>query len=208
MQRKLRLARPVTVEGKYDKIKLSSIVESEIIALNGFGIFKDEKKRQMLKSIADKHGLIVLTDSDGGGLVIRNHLRSLIPKEQMIHIYIPKIEGKEGRKTERSKEGFLGVEGMEKELLFKLLEPYSIENAVENGAKNDIKVHEKRRKVTKTDLFCDGFSGGEGSSSRRKALCEYCSLPDNISPSALLEAINLLYTYDEYKEIINKLKLI
>ena len=191
MNEKLKLVSPVIVEGKYDKIKLSSFIESEIIALNGFGIFKDEKKRQMLKDIASKHGLIVLTDSDGGGLVIRNHLRALIPSDKLTHLYIPKIEGKEKRKEEASKEGLLGVEGMEIELLRSLFEPFLAE-----------KEQKSARKVTKTDLYSDGFVGGEGSSEKRKKLCQKCNLPDNISSKALLEAINLLYDYDRYKEII------
>ncbi len=200
MKSKLTLDRPIVVEGKYDKIKLSSIVESEIIALNGFGIFKDEKKRQMLKAIALKHGLIVLTDSDGGGLVIRNHLRSLIPKECLTHLYIPKIEGKERRKNEPSKEGTLGVEGMETELLIRLLEPFS-----DSKAESDGEGKKASKKITKTDLYLDGLSGGEGSAEKRARLSEMCSLPDNISPSALLEALNLLYTYDEYKEMLKRL---
>ncbi len=201
MKEKLRLVSPIIVEGKYDKIKLSSIVESEIIVLNGFGVFKDEKKRQMLKSIADKHGVIVLTDSDGGGLVLRNHLRAIIQSEKLTHLYIPKLEGKEGRKTEASKEGLLGVEGMDIDLLYSILEPFSIKN----GSKSAQKAPENARKVTKTDLFCDGFLGGEGSAERRKLLAERCSLPDNISSKALLEAINLLYSYDRYKEIVKDL---
>lgn len=201
MSEKLKLVSPIIVEGKYDKIKLSSFIESEIICLNGFGIFKDEKKREMLKGIAEKHGLIVLTDSDGGGLVIRNHLRSFIPSDRLTHLYIPKIEGKEKRKEEGSKEGLLGVEGMDISLLRSILAPF----LVENEPKSADKVSEMSRKVTKTDLFCDGLLGNEGSAERRKKLCEKCSLPDNISSKALLEAINLLYTYDSYKEIINEL---
>ena len=192
MNEKLKLVSPVIVEGKYDKIKLSSFIESEIIALNGFGIFKDEKKRRMLKDVAAKHGLIVLTDSDGGGLVIRNHLRALIPPHQLTHLYIPKIEGKEKRKEEASKEGLLGVEGMNIDLLRSLFEPFLEE-----------KVQKSARKVTKTDLFCDGLLGNEGSAEKRKKFCSKCNLPDNISSKALLEAINLLFGYDRYKEIIN-----
>ena len=194
MKEKLKLVSHVIVEGKYDKIKLSSVSESEIICLNGFGIFKDEKKREMLKNIAKQHGLIVLTDSDGGGLVIRNHLRSLIPADQLTHLYIPKIEGKEKRKEEASKEGLLGVEGMDTELLRSLFEPFLAQKEQKNA-----------RKVTKTDLFCDGLFGGEGSSEKRKKLCSKCNLPDNISSKSLLEAINMLYDYDRYKEIINEI---
>ena len=194
MSEKLKLVSPIIVEGKYDKIKLSSFIESEIICLNGFGIFKDEKKREMLKDIAKKHGLIVLTDSDGGGLVLRNHLRSLIPSEQLTHLYIPRIEGKEKRKEEASKEGLLGVEGLDIALLRALFEPFLVQKTQINA-----------RKVTKTDLFCDGLLGNEGSGDKRKKLCAKCSLPDNISSKALLEAINLLYSYDRYKEIINEI---
>ena len=194
MNAKLKLVSPVIVEGKYDKIKLSSIIESEIICLNGFGIFKDEKKREMLKNIAKERGLIVLTDSDGGGLVIRNHLRSLIPSDQLTHLYIPKIEGKEKRKDEASKEGLLGVEGMDTTLLRSLFEPFLEQKTQKNA-----------RKVTKTDLFCDGLLGNEGSSEKRIKLCKKCSLPDNISTNSLLEAINMLYDYDRYKEIINEI---
>ena len=194
MSEKLKLVSPIIVEGKYDKIKLSSFIESEIICLNGFGIFKDEKKREMLKDIAKKHGLIVLTDSDGGGLVLRNHLRSLIPSEQLTHLYIPQIEGKEKRKEEASKEGLLGVEGMDIALLRALFEPFLVQKTQINA-----------RKVTKTDLFCDGLLGNEGSGDKRKKLCAKCSIPDNISSKALLEAINLLYSYDRYKEIINEI---
>ncbi|MBQ7780173.1 MAG: DUF4093 domain-containing protein [Clostridia bacterium] len=195
MSEKLKLVSPVIVEGKYDKIKLSSIIESEIICLNGFGIFKDEKKREMLKKIANEHGLIVLTDSDGGGLVIRNHLRALIPSHQLTHLYIPKIKGKEKRKDEASKEGLLGVEGMDTSILRELFEPFLVQKTQKNA-----------RKVTKTDLFCDGLLGNSGSVEKRKKLCAKCSLPDNISTNALIEAINLLFGYDRYKEIINEIE--
>ena len=194
MQKKLRLKSPIVVEGKYDKIKLSSIVESQIIVLDGFGVFKDEEKNEMLRRIANDTGLIVLTDSDGGGLVIRNHLRSIIPKDKLIHLYIPEIAGKEKRKEAPSKEGLLGVEGLDTELLTRLLSPFE----EQSGAK-DV------RKVTRNDLYEDGFLGGIGSSEKRKALCRECKLPQNISSSALLQSLELLYSYDEYKEIIKKI---
>ncbi len=194
MSDKLKLDRPVVVEGKYDKIKLSSIIDSQIISTDGFGIFKEKEKAAMLRAIAEKRGLIVLTDSDGGGLVIRNYLRSIIPPDRLTHLYIPEIEGKEKRKAAPSKEGLLGVEGMNIDLLRSLFEPFLAE-----------KVQINARKVTKTDLFCDGLLGSEGSAEKRKKLCVKCSLPDNISSKAFLEAINLLYDYDRYKEIINEI---
>ena len=194
MQKKLMLKSPVVVEGKYDKIKLSSIVESQIIVLDGFGVFKDKEKNEMLRRIANNTGLIVLTDSDGGGLVIRNHLRSIIPKDKLTHLYIPEIAGKEKRKEAPSKEGLLGVEGLDTELLTQLLLPF-----VEGGEVKCV------RRVTRNDLYEDGFLGGDGSSEKRKALCRECKLPQNISSSALLQSLELLYSYDEYKEIIKKI---
>ncbi len=188
---KIKLDRPVVVEGKYDKIKLSSVIDSEIIVTDGFGIFKEEEKTNMLRAIAEKRGLIVLTDSDGGGLVIRNHLRSVIPSDKLTHLYIPEIQGKEKRKKAPSKEGYLGVEGMERELLIKLFEPFTVKKKPKN-----------KRQITSVDLFDDGLKGGKGSSEKRKALCQKAGLPQNISSTALLEAMNLLYTYDEYKEIL------
>lgn len=192
MQDRLRLICPIAVEGKYDKIKLSSVVESDMIVLDGFGIFKNREKSEMLKRIADKKGLIVLTDSDGGGLVIRNRLRSLISSDKLIHLYVPEIKGKERRKSEASKEGLLGVEGMETSLLYELLLPFSSKDnkCVSCG-------------ISKAELYSDGLLGGKDSAKKREALCTICSLPKNLSSNALAEALNLLYSHDEYKKMLD-----
>ena len=192
MSDKLKLDRPIVVEGKYDKIKLSSIIDSQIISTDGFGIFKEKEKAAMLRTIAEKRGLIVLTDSDGGGLVIRNYLRSIIPSNKLTHLYIPEIEGKEKRKAAPSKEGLLGVEGMNIELLFKLFEPFVAEKK------------ENKRSITKTDLYEDGLCGGEGSREKRKVLCKRCGLPSNISTSALIDSLNMMFSYNEYKEMLTE----
>ena len=194
MRKKLRLKSPIVVEGKYDKIKLSSIIDSRIIVLDGFGVFKDNEKHDMLRRIADVSGLIVLTDSDGGGLVIRNHLRSIISPEKLTHLYIPEVAGKERRKESPSKEGLLGVEGIDTDVLYDLLLPFETESV-----QSDI------RRVKRSDLYEDGFMGGAGSSEKRKALCRECRLPQNISSNALVEALELLYSYDEYKKILLKI---
>ena len=194
MRKKLRLKSPIVVEGKYDKIKLSSIIDSRIIVLDGFGVFKDKEKHDMLRRIADVSGLIVLTDSDGGGLVIRNHLRSIISPEKLTHLYIPEVAGKERRKESPSKEGLLGVEGIDTDVLYDLLLPFETESV-----QSDI------RRVKRSDLYEDGFMGGAGSSEKRKALCRECRLPQNISSNALVEALELLYSYDEYKKILLKI---
>lgn len=193
MSDKLKLDRPIVVEGKYDKIKLSSIIDSPIISTDGFGIFKEKEKAEMLRAIAEKHGLIVLTDSDGGGLVIRNYLRSIIPPDKLTHLYIPEIEGKEKRKTAPSKQGLLGVEAMNIELLRKLFEPFAS------------KKNENEKAITKTDLYEDGLCGGNESREKRKQLCKKCGLPTNISTSALIDSLNLMFSYNEYKEMLTEI---
>ena len=194
MADKLILDRPIVVEGKYDKIRLASLIDSEIIVSDGFGIFKAKEKAAMIRRIAAKKGIIVLTDSDGGGLVIRNYFRSILPAEQVVHLYIPEIKGRERRKTEDSKAGLLGVEGMENDLLRELLSPFSVDASAPSA----------RRPITKADLDADGLSGGKDSAVRRERLCVSAGLPRNISASALLEVLNLLYTYEDYQNMAAK----
>lgn len=190
---RIPLDRPVIVEGKYDKNKLSQILDAEIITTEGFGLFKADEKKMLIRRLAAEKGVFVLTDSDSAGLLIRNHLNSILPKHQITHIYIPQIPGREKRKKEDSKEGLLGVEGIDADLLRSLFEPFrSDENPSFRGC----------RKVTKTDFYEDGLSGGAGSTAKRVSLAKKAGLPDNLSANALLEAINMLYSYDEYKELI------
>lgn len=198
--KKLKTDKVIIVEGKYDKIALSSVIDARIIVLDGFGIFKDKEKADLLRKIAEKDQIIVLTDSDGGGLVIRNYIRSIIPKDRIINLYIPEIIGKEKRKENFSKAGFLGVEGMEKQVLTDILKPFATDEIT--SAEGDSK-----KAITRMDLYDDGLLGGEGSSEKRKELCRRLSLPQNISQSSLLEAINLLYGYDEYKKTVNTLRV-
>lgn len=188
---KIKLNIPIAVEGKYDKIKLSSIADAQIITTEGFGVFASKEKAALIRRIAEPRGIIVLTDSDGAGLVIRNYFNSILPKEKLFHIYIPKIEGKEKRKKSPSKEGTLGVEGIDADLLRKLLLPFAADEPTTRG-----------REVTKTDFFADGLSGTDGSAERRRRLCERLALPDNMSANALLAAVNLLCDYDKYKEMV------
>lgn len=197
LKEKLTVDRPVIVEGKYDKIKLESVIQGNIITTDGFGVFRDSEKKALIKRLAAPNGVIVLTDSDGGGLVIRNYLNSILPKNKITHLYIPEIKGREKRKHMDSKEGFLGVEGIECDLLAEIFKPYAAKR------ENSLSQHS----ITKTDLFDDGFSGGNGSSERRKRLCKAAGLPTNISANALLEALNLLYDYDGYKDLIEKINL-
>ena len=190
----LEISRPIIVEGKYDKIKLSRIVKANIITTDGFGIFSKEEKNLLIRRLAEERGVIVLTDSDGAGLVIRNHLKNLLPKEKVVHIYTPQIKGKEKRKNEPSKEGFLGVEGMELDWLIKALEPFADGNVP------------NRMELSKADLYELGLSGRDDSEKRRKALAAALNLPTNLSANALLEAIRILISKEEFENALEKIQ--
>lgn len=186
----LEISKPIIVEGKYDKIKLSRVVKAHIVTTDGFGIFSGAQKTALIRRLAEADGVIVLTDSDGAGLVIRNYLRNILPPDKIIHLYTPRIKGKEKRKNTPSKEGILGVEGMELAWLEKTLSPFA-----DGGAK-------PRMHLTKADLYALGLSGGPNSESRRKELSRILNLPDNLSANALLEAICLLVTQEEFDRAI------
>ena len=188
----IRLDRPVIVEGKYDKLKLSSILDATIITTNGFGIFNDKEKRLLIRRLAEKNGIFVLTDADGAGLVIRNLLRGCVPKEKITNIYIPAVKGKERRKSAPSKEGYLGVEGIDTETLTAIFAPFAVGNSEPT----------ERAKVTKADFYAAGLSGGEGSAEKRQKLAEKLGLPPHMSANALLEAINLLYPRTVYEDTL------
>lgn len=194
---KLRVDIPVAVEGKYDKIKLCSIIDANIVTTDGFGIFSSAEKTALIRRIAEPRGIIVLTDSDGAGLVIRNYFKSILPKNKLIHLYTPEIAGKERRKKAPSKAGFLGVEGMEAEMLRKLFEPFAV------NSDNSYNNFTNKQQVTKADFFEDGLSGGEGSVEKRNRLAAALGLPSGLSANALLAAVNMLCDRDEYSRIVN-----
>lgn len=191
----LVIRRPILVEGRYDKIKLSSLVKANIITTDGFGIFSAAEKASLIRRLAMAHGLIVLTDSDGAGLVIRNYIKNLVPKDKLIHLYIPQVKGRERRKTEASKEGYLGVEGMDADCLRALLAPYADDAEVRLPLS-----------LTKADFYSLGLSGRENSASLRKALTEALALPSNLSADALLAAINMLITEDDFNAALQAAK--
>ena len=195
MQEKLVIPYPVIVEGKYDKIKLSSVIEAQIIPTAGFGVFKNRELSQLLRRLAEKSMLIVLTDSDGGGKVIRSHISSLIPKDRLIQLYTPQIKGKERRKDAPGAQGLLGVEGMDAELLRALFAPYAQGNAAERRGENPL---------SKTDFFLDGLSGGADSKARRAQIARACGLPEDMSANALLDALKMLLTYEEYLALVGR----
>ena len=197
MAERLKIPYPVIVEGRYDKLRLESVIEAHIIPTDGFGIFKKEEKASMLRALAQKTPLILLTDSDGAGKLIRSHLTSVLPPERVIQLYVPRISGKEKRKNEASAEGILGVEGMERKLLYELFTPYANADAVA--------LRMAENPLSKTDFYEDGLTGGEGSREKRDALCSRLGLPTGMTPNALLAALRVLCTYEEYCVLVGRI---
>ena len=199
MENKKKLTLPVIVEGKYDKNTLSQIFDGVIIATGGFSVFNSREKQDFIRKVA-RDGVILLVDSDGGGRQIRSFISRILPPDKVHNLHIPKIGGKEKRKAKPSKSGLIGVEGMEREVLEKLLAPFTDDGTrvTKTGEKN-------ARMITKVDFFNDGLSGGVGSAIKRAALARELSLPEDLSAKAMIEAINLLFDYDTYKSALNSL---
>lgn len=194
----VRIREAIVVEGRYDKNTLSQIVDAPIFETSGFGVFKDKDTLALLRRVAQKRGLIVFTDSDGAGFVIRNYLKSAIPGPYLKHAYIPDIPGKERRKTAPGKEGKLGVEGMTPEVILAAL---SRAGATMDGAQTVT-----TRSVTKQDLMELGLSGGKDSAAKRQILLKRLELPGHMSANAMLQALNLLYDFDELTAIVRNLE--
>ena len=195
MEEKIKLSQAVIVEGKYDKIKLSNILDAFIIETNGFGIFKDKEKLSFIKRLARERGIIILTDSDHAGFMIRNYISSGVPKEQIINVYIPDIFGKEKRKTEPSKEGKLGVEGMSSKVILRALDRAGVTSA-KSLCENP---------VTTVDFYDLGLTGGVGSKAKRKALCSALDLPEFLSVGSLISCINNAMTKEDFYILCNNI---
>ena len=192
---KLNIAYPIIVEGKYDKQRILEVCNATVIATDGFGIFKKSEKLALLRKLAEKTPLIVLTDSDGAGKVIRSHISSAVPKDRLIQLYIPQIKGKEKRKSEPSAEGTLGVEGMERALLYELLLRFESETADRQMTESSL---------SKLDLYEDGLTGADNSADRRDEIAARLGLPLGMSANALLAALKILLTYEEYLELVGR----
>ena len=190
----VKIREAIVVEGRYDKNTLSQIVDAPILETSGFGIFKDKAQLALLRQVAQKRGLIVFTDSDGAGFVIRNHIKSAIDGKYLKHAYIPDIAGKERRKSAPGKEGKLGVEGMTPAIILEALRRAGATIEGERTPSQD--------QITKQDLVALGLSGGKGSSEKRLHLLKKLSLPERMSANAMLQALNLLYTLDELKDLL------
>ena len=190
----VRIREAIVVEGRYDKNTLSQIVDAPILETNGFGIFKDKKQLELLRKVAKARGLIVFTDSDGAGFVIRNHLKSAIDGRFLKHAYIPDIPGKERRKSAPGREGKLGVEGMSREIILEALR--------RAGATIEGEDAPTRNGITKQDLVELGLSGGANSAEKRQKLLRKLDLPEHMSANAMLQALNLLYSAEELRSIL------
>ena len=190
----VKIKEAILVEGRYDKNTLSQIVDAPILETNGFGIFKDKQQMALLRRVAEIRGLIVFTDSDGAGFVIRNHVKSAIPGKYLKHAYIPDIYGKERRKDKAGKEGKLGVEGMRPEIILEALR--------RAGATIEGEDAPAPQAITKQDLMELGLSGGADASAKRLALLKKLGLPEHMSANAMLQALNLLYSPEELKALV------
>ncbi len=190
---KLRIAYPVIVEGKYDRLRLLEVMEGQILTTEGFGVFKQKEKAALFRALAQRSPVIVLTDPDGAGTLIRSHISSMLPKDRIIPLYVPAIRGKEKRKAAPGAAGLLGVEGQERELLRELLAPFAGAGEV------------TREPITKVDFFEDGLTGTAGAAERRNALAALFDLPPDMTPNALLAALSVIATRAEYKAAVEKI---
>lgn len=186
----------IVVEGRYDKNTLSQTVEAVIVTLGGFSVFNDREKLAFLRRLAEKQGLIVLTDSDGAGFVIRNYLKGALPRDKVRQAYIPDVQGKERRKRRPGKEGRLGVEGMRSEVLLEALQRAGATFLDETAEAAD------KERLTKADLFELGLTGGQDSAARRRTLLRQLDLPEHLTANGLLEALNLLYDREELEALL------
>ncbi len=191
----IKIKEAIVVEGKYDKIKVSKLFDTLVITTNGFGIFKDEDKLRMIKDVAKKSGVIILTDSDCAGFVIRNYLKATLPKENVKHAYAPQIQGKEKRKELASKGNLLGVEAIPDDMLI---------NCIHKAMPEEVKM--RSNNISKYDLLCDGLYACENSKEKRKLLLEQLGLPEYINNNDLLKYMNFIFSKKEYDLVVEKIK--
>ncbi len=223
MKRRIKLDIPIIVEGKYDKIRLSNIFDTEIITTEGFGIFKNTEKAEYIKRLAERKGIAVLTDSDAAGTVIRNRIKAILPTADIINVYLPPIFGKEPRKSAPSKEGLVGVEGTPDNVILEAFRKVGItidagtaatDDSAANNAADGLRAGDLprgsasergTRAVTRLDMYNAGLSGHTDSALKRDLLKKKLGLPSSLSQSALLEAINALYSYQEFLDAVEGL---
>ena len=190
-----RIREVIVVEGRYDKNTVSQVVDATVVTLGGFAVFNDKEKLAFLRRLAEKRGLVILTDSDGAGFLLRNYLKGALPKDRVKQAYIPDVKGKERRKRKGGKEGKLGVEGMSPAVLLEALRRCG-------ATFEDAAPPERGEAITKADLYALGLSGGEGSAERRRRLLKRLDLPEHLTANAMLEALNLLFGREELERLL------
>ena len=220
MHEKIQLRETVIVEGRYDKIKLSECISSPIIETGGFRVFKDKEKQSLIRMIAERRGILVMTDVDSAGFVIRNFLKGIVPEEQIYHAYIPTVAGKERRKSEQSKEGILGVEGIDKEALLSAVRQsgaHIIDDSVTAIQRDEFTLNtdiaqefarinaDKAQEITKQDFFDYGLSGSENSAQYREELLSSLGMPKYLTTNAMITALNCFFTKEEFEAYLTKL---
>lgn len=198
MNEKLKLKEAVIVEGRYDRIRLSELIASPIIETAGFRVFKDKEKQNLIRSVAERRGILVMTDVDSAGFVIRNFLKGIVPADTLKHAYIPTVAGKERRKDQPSKEGILGVEGIDREALIRSIR--------QSGATVIGESAESTGEITKADFYAYELTGRENSALRREAILLDLGLPQYLSANAMLAAMNCLFSKDEFEAKLNQIK--
>lgn len=194
----IKIDKVVIVEGKYDKIKLSSVLDAVIIETDGFGIFNNKEKQALIRKLAETKGILILTDSDSAGFTIRSFIRGIVPAEQITHAYIPDIFGKEKRKTEPSKEGKLGVEGVSTQIIVEALQ--------KAGVLCEETKEIERHKITKLDFYEDGLTGRDNSEQLRAKLLKHLGLPARLTTNALIQVLNTYLTFEDYKKAVECVK--
>lgn len=193
----IKIKEAVIVEGRYDKIKLSSLIDAPIIETNGFRVFSDKEKQNLIKKIADARGILVMTDSDSAGFVIRNFLKGVVDKSKVKHCYIPQIEGKEKRKAQSGKEGLLGVEGVSDDVIIDAIRKSGATIIGENST--------TKKEITKSDLLSLGLTGTENAQKNRNMLLKRLRLPTYLTTNAMLTALNCLYSLEELKSLLDEI---
>ena len=193
----IKIKEAVIVEGRYDKIKLSSLIDAPIIETNGFRVFSDKEKQNLIKKIADARGILVMTDSDSAGFVIRNFLKGVVDKSKIKHCYIPQIEGKEKRKAQSGKEGLLGVEGVSDDVIIDAIRKSGATIIGENST--------AKKEITKSDLLYLGLTGTENAQKNRNMLLKHLRLPTYLTTNAMLTALNCLYSLEELELLLKRI---
>lgn len=196
----IKIKEAIIVEGKYDKIKLKNLVDAPIIETNGFRVFSDKEKQGLIRQIADARGILIMTDSDGAGFVIRNFLKGTVPADKIKNCYIPQLEGKEKRKAQKSREGLLGVEGVSDNVIIDAIRKSGATILGEESAVSG--------EITKSNLFSLGLTGGQNSAANRQKLLKSLNMPTYLSANAMLTALNCLYSLEELKAFLEQLNIL